>query len=86
MMANWTAINFRLKNSLLCTFLLYNVQLESVKVWFADNRNKKDVPDNEMIIVLHEMLAKDIGIQGSKIFSISFSFVATVSKNIFFLN
>lgn len=54
-------------------------QLKSVKTWLANNRTIT-VRDNEMIMVLHEMLAKDIGIQGSHIFTITYSFVAMVSR------
>ncbi|CAL8072522.1 unnamed protein product [Orchesella dallaii] len=51
-------------------------QLENVKLWFYRGENRKTVPSDELNLVLHEMIAKDIGIRGSNIFTITYSFLA----------
>ncbi|CAL8072528.1 unnamed protein product [Orchesella dallaii] len=52
-------------------------QMESIKHWLADDENRKTVPSDQMEIVLHEMLAKDIGIRGNNIFTLTYSIAAT---------
>ncbi|CAL8072524.1 unnamed protein product [Orchesella dallaii] len=51
-------------------------QLENVKLWFYRGENRKTVPSDEFNLILHEMIAKDIGIRGSNIFTITYSFLA----------
>ncbi len=52
--------------------------MERVKGWISFGDNRKRVPVDEFSIVLHEMLAKDIGIRGSNVFTITYSLLAVV--------
>ncbi len=41
--------------------------------------NRFKVPSEEMNLVLHEMLAKDVGIRGANVFTITYPILAAVS-------
>lgn len=58
--------------------------METIKLWLTRNNNAKNVPSDEVSLVLHEMVIKDIGIRGSDLFTITFSLVAKVTFRIFF--
>lgn len=51
----------------------------AVKTWLADDENRKNVPVDEIQIVLHEAAEKDIGIRGNNVFTITYSSVFSVS-------
>lgn len=52
--------------------------MESIKLWLDMDENRKQVPEDQLNIVLHEMIVKDIGIRGGNIFTITYPIVATV--------
>ncbi len=54
--------------------------MESIKIWLSIDENRKVVPIDQVNIILHEMVAKDVGIRGGDIFTITYPIVATVSK------
>lgn len=60
------------------------MQMEAVETWLADDENRKNVPIDEMQIVLHETAEKVIGIRGNNVFTITYSSVFTVSP--YFIN
>lgn len=68
-----------------CTFsiLLYSAnictKMGSLKIWLADDGNRRTVPLDELQIVLGEIQANDVGIKISKVFTITYSLIANVS-------
>ncbi|CAL8072518.1 unnamed protein product [Orchesella dallaii] len=52
--------------------------LETIKLWLKKGDNAKKVPSDELNLVLHEIIAKDIGIRGSDIFTLTYDVVAAI--------
>ncbi len=52
-----------------------------LKTWLSEDENRKDVPLDELQLVLQELALKDdVGIRGSNVFTIKYSLVANVSN------
>lgn len=89
--ALFVSLDWHKRVSLICNYLCaFGVlftsadipqQMESIKRWLKIDTNRKTVPIDQLNIILHEMTAKDIGIRGGDIFTITYTIVATVSKN-----
>lgn len=47
-------------------------------MWLAYDENRKSAPEDQVNVVLYEMIAKDVGIRGGDIFTITYPIVATV--------
>lgn len=52
--------------------------MEKAKLWISWNKNRYKVPVEDMNLVLHEMIAKDIGLRGSNVFTVTYPFLAAV--------
>ncbi len=52
--------------------------MESIRSFITTNKNRNEVKAQEMALVMHEIVAKDIGIRGSNVFTITYSFIAAV--------
>lgn len=55
--------------------------MESAKNWLTKKNHMKTVAIDEAYLVLHEIITKEIGIQGSKFFTITFPLVAGVRQD-----
>lgn len=54
-----------------------------LKTWLSVDENRRDVPLDELQLVLQELALKDdVGIRGSNVFTITYSLVANVSDTI----
>lgn len=51
-----------------------------LKTWLSVDENRRDVPLDELQLVLQELALKDdVGIRGSNVFTITYSLVVNVS-------
>ncbi|CAL8110853.1 unnamed protein product [Orchesella dallaii] len=50
-------------------------QMDSLKGWLSNDENRRNVPLDELNVVLHELQTTVIGIRGSNIFTITYSLV-----------
>ncbi len=55
--------------------------MESGKDWLKKKNHMKTVAIDEAYLVLHEVITKEIGIQGSKMFTITFPLVVGVRQD-----
>ncbi len=69
-----------------CNFCIYFLKLESIKTWVVEDGNRLMTPTHDLDLVLHEMLAKDIGVRGSTVFTITYPLFASVRHSHSLLN
>lgn len=61
--------------------------MSAVKLWLAKDENRRNVPKDHLNIILGQLAAKDVGIRGSNIFTITYpllwSVILKISINLF---
>lgn len=52
--------------------------MEKIEKWIMHDENRWQLAEKDMTLILHEMLAKNVGLKGSNVFTKTYPFVASV--------